>query len=290
MWLVATCIVPLVFAVELFPGDDWLRAVEEAADGDVVRLAPGRYSPCGATIQNNRRVTVEGTAGAAETILDCNYSGRHFSIKPGAHLTLTGVSLVNGRQNCVTADCSEANCQIPDCSDALGGAIAVWGGSFVLHDSRISGCSAEGAGAIIIGAGAIMNATNVIFESNEARTLGAGAILATPDSTVMLEGCSFIANTALAGGAGAIAVVGARATVRGKVCARGTPPLANSPPPWRVALSAEKHGSNLPPCCAASQGRGGQAGRCNPGCSALKAPRLGQPVGSDGRPFHQKST
>ena len=278
VWLVAICIVPLVVAVELFPGDDWVHAVEEAADGDIVRLAPGRYSPCGATIPNNRRVTVEGTAGAVETILDCNYSGRHFSIKPGARLTLIGVSLVNGRQNCVAADCSEANCEVPDCSDALGGAIAAWGGTLVMHDSLISGCSAEGAGAIILGDGSGMNATNVIFELNEARTLGAGAILATGSTTVMLDGCSFIANTALAGGAGAIGVVGATATVRGKVCARRTPPFANSSTPWLAAVTAEQHGLHLPPRCAARQGGGGRDSRGNACCSALKAFRRGQPA------------
>ncbi|KAJ1471529.1 pectin lyase fold/virulence factor, partial [Baffinella frigidus] len=190
-------------AVELHvdPAGEWAGQVEGAGSGVVVVFAPGRYGGCsagGLALANG--VALVGAAGAADSVIDCGGSGRHFAVTSGAsvrieRLTLTGGAAAgaNGNGGCVLVEGPGGSVVVADsvfsnCSAvAWGGAIAVRGRAALnISRSNFTGNRAgEGGGAINVAA-STLNVSSSRFEWNTANGAG-GALCASGGSRVSME-------------------------------------------------------------------------------------------------------
>ncbi len=172
-------------------------ALNAAASGDTVLLAPGRYSGSMNTelFVGGKSLVIKAAEGPGSAILDGGGKRRHFRLSatgPAAtrpQLQLQGLSLWNG---------VDAN---------RGGAILSEGVALILEDCELAGCAAlaeRGSGGALW-TDASLRLTRCVLREN--RSGGSGGALQAAGSTVELDGCVLAANTA-AGEGGAISQVG----------------------------------------------------------------------------------
>jgi uncharacterized repeat protein (TIGR01451 family) len=147
-------------ATSLPGGACTLRSAIQAADVagglNTITLAAGDYKLTIAPVEdddvsngdlnvtNDDQLTITGTAGAGSTTIDANFLDRAFNVDTdGSALTLTGVSIENGRPGGL-GDVTTCPATPPNGS-ADGGAI-LSGGPLTLTNDAISGNLAPGAG------------------------------------------------------------------------------------------------------------------------------------------------
>jgi hypothetical protein len=114
------------------PFCDVMDAVAAAADGDTIHIAPGTYYE---HVVLDKDLELIGTGGDQVTILDGSSSGRVVEVPSAAAVTLTGLTLTNGR--------SVGWPGSPPFSDTAGGLFSYFG-SVLLMNSTVTGNSAIG--------------------------------------------------------------------------------------------------------------------------------------------------
>jgi C1A family cysteine protease len=170
-------------------------ALNAAASGDTVLLAPGRYSGSMNTelFAGGKSLVIKAAGGPGTAILDGGSKRRHFRLSSSgtadARLQLQGLNLWNGL---------DAN---------RGGAILSEGVALVLEDCELAGCTAlaERGGGGALWTDASLRLTRCVLREN--RSGGSGGAIHVAGSTVELDGC-VLAGNAAAGEGGAISQVG----------------------------------------------------------------------------------
>jgi len=147
------------------------RAIDAAADGDIVEVAPGTYRGDGNWDIDFRgkAITVRSNAGSERTIIDCagqNHRGFYFHRAEGPSSVLRGFTIigalvpgsaippdnmpwssspahpVGGGIYCEFSSPSIVDCVIKQCAAALGGGIGSVGGAPAIIDCVIEQCQA----------------------------------------------------------------------------------------------------------------------------------------------------
>ncbi|MBN2272243.1 MAG: right-handed parallel beta-helix repeat-containing protein [Sedimentisphaerales bacterium] len=222
-------------------------AIYDANGGDVVEVQPGRYTGLGNRDIDflGKAITVRSTNPTspevvAQTIIDCNSSGRAFLFHTNedANSILDGLTIINGCSSAYGGAiyCTQTSPTIKNCTFARN--VASWAGavygedssSVVIRDCLFTDNSAKGAGAInyyesngvIAGcifrnncatdnkAGAVrirggnITITDCVFQGNYAFpddfARGFGGALAVALSEVSVTKCLFVGNWAAKGG------------------------------------------------------------------------------------------
>jgi len=157
-----------------------------AASGDILLLGPGTF-----TGPNNRKVDFQGKdivvtsqAGAAVTIIDCQSSGRAFSLASGESGEISNLTFANG-------------------DFGFGGSIFVVGGSPLITDNVFTDNVGTRGGAINVRGGSPVIQRNT-FDSNVASDWG-GAIYIDRAGSGVIDNNTFAGNDGSFGG-GAIYV------------------------------------------------------------------------------------
>lgn len=212
-------------------------AINAAVDGDTVLVSPGTYVE---QISYSKNINLRSTGGARNTIIQCPTGGQSFgwgitlttsasdsiidgftlkggsnygdgtgSYSPGGGFqsrngsgSVTGVVL----RNCVIRD---------NRAQALGGGVGFMGAGGYVENSVIEyNTASSGGGAYAIGwfGSRSIVFRNTIFRYNSATrggavTGGANATPGTPFTNILLYNCTFVGNTALVDGGGAIGPV-----------------------------------------------------------------------------------
>ena len=167
-------------------------------DGDKVIIAPGIYSGTankGITI--DRDITIQG-AGANQTIIDCQGSGRAFIIIGFKNVTISGLTIQNGNSSLhggaienTGSVLTVTGCSFKDnAASNYGGAIFNTMGSLNINGCSFTGNVAERGGAIFTAG--FDTITNCIFNGNKAVRGGAIENWAVLNVT----GCNFYNNIA----------------------------------------------------------------------------------------------
>ena len=170
-------------------------AVNAAADGDVILIAPGTYtsnSNAGVVSISSKSLTLESSGEPALTILDGQHARSVISCNTCASITIEGLTITRGGYNedwldgggirCWASGMTVSNCIISNNSTSMG----VTGGAGMLCQSTYYD---DIYNPII---------TNCTFENNHCGSYG-GAIEVSL-STPTITGCTFADNTAAMGG------------------------------------------------------------------------------------------
>ncbi len=179
------------------------EALDIAADGDTVLVAPGFYRGDGNRGLNpgGRAVTILSESGREITFIDCEGIGRGilFAMGEGPDTVLEGFTILGGM-------------------DAVGGGVACINASPTLRDLTIAGNQASGEGG---GGLACVNSSpllqNVLIRNNSSIGDG-GGILCLSDASPRLENVVIHDNTA-GGGGGGIACMGGELELTGSTLA-----------------------------------------------------------------------
>ncbi|MBM4118910.1 hypothetical protein FJ251_14475, partial [bacterium] len=185
-------------------------AIDAALPGDTVRVAPGTYTGAGnrGLDPGGKDLVIEGSGGAAATIIDCQgldrgflfVTGetaatrlRGFTIKNGRHTTGAGLLLLN------SAPTLEALVLQGHAATTDGGAIACIAASPTASDLLVKGNLAAGSGgALLCASGAAPVFVGCQFSDNQA-TIQGGA-LHCPASAATFQRCTLAFNSAAQGG------------------------------------------------------------------------------------------
>jgi len=221
------------FHIHLVPAEfpDLAAAVAVAADGDTVLVSPGVYQ--GAANRNidpaGRNLVVIGTAGAGQTIFDCEGEGRAFHFHSGetAATVLQGLTITGGfGSNGGAIHCDGASPTFVELvlagnhATATGGAVTCRNGAAPLMDKvRILDNASDGhGGAIACQTGAAPELRGCILAGNAAVSHG-GAVYCASDAAVTLEETTVASNSALGLGGGIYLGTGAQAAVAASIIA-----------------------------------------------------------------------
>lgn len=150
----------------LTPGDDLKAEIEQATSRTTFVLAPGTYTgACGVGV--TRDVTVEGSGG--EVVLDCQGSGRHFSVE-GASLTLVGLTLVGG-------------------ASISGGCVLAQDAHVTVRRSALLGCTAlSSGGAIYASSGSVIELADAVTIAGSSASAHGGSLYLAQSSLAAREG------------------------------------------------------------------------------------------------------
>ena len=181
-------------------GANLQNAIASANAGDIIKVAPGTYSPI---TSNNKKLTIESTGGAEATIINGGNSQRCATLAVAATLeanpvqnltVLTGFTLQNGRH--MTTEEMDGgggafggtlnDCILKNNTAFMGGGACVsW-----LNNCTILNNAAEGGGGTFCGV-----IYNCIYSGNSADESGGGGAF-----DGVLYNCLLINNTAAMGG------------------------------------------------------------------------------------------
>ena len=150
------------------------KAIDSAADGDIVEVSPGTYTGNGNWDIDfgGKAITVRSEAGPNRTIIDCTgqegHRGFYFHRGEGPYSVLRGFTIIGavvpgseippdnvswnsspahpigGGIYCEFSSPSIINCVIKQCSTKMGGGIGSVGGAPVIIDCTIEQCQAGG--------------------------------------------------------------------------------------------------------------------------------------------------
>jgi len=182
--------------------------IDDAADGDVVTVAPWTYTGAGNRDLDyaGRGITVVGEDGATTTIIDCQGSGRGIRFATGetANAVVMGFTIRNGNTTqgggiyCEATGPTILNCRIEDNSvSGYGGGIYCWGGS----TATIAHCVITGNSTVHHGGGGIgcwasdPTITNCLITDNLSGDDG-GGIACMTESSPTITSCTVVDNTA----------------------------------------------------------------------------------------------
>lgn len=145
-------------------------AVDMAAAGDTIRLAPGRFLESGITVQG-KSLTIEGEGGRAYTTIDGAGLDRIFILENNGFIHLSGLTLTNGRAQPITVE---------GWQDWQGGGalFAFDVDDLLLEDmafieNTAPGSSGYGGGMDVVDSQSVQ-VYNAIFKGNHAGFLGGG--------------------------------------------------------------------------------------------------------------------
>jgi hypothetical protein len=169
-------------------------AINGAADGDTILLAPGTYTGPGnrAVRFGGKEVVVISEAGPDQTVIDCEEQDNAFSLinGEGQDAVIEGITITNGRR-----DTSAGAIQIIDSSPTIiGNIITNCISECVVEDDTLIGqwCYGGNGGAIYVRNGTPLIAYNEFIQNNS--NGGAGGAIYFKDSQSRLVGNSFYAN------------------------------------------------------------------------------------------------
>jgi parallel beta helix pectate lyase-like protein len=165
-------------------------AINAAANGDTVLVAPGLYTGPGNTNLDllGKRITVRSVSGPNSCAIDCGGVGRAFAIFRGepAASVVEGFAIVNG----IAGRANGGGMYIANSHPTVRNCIFSGNGGGDPDDSR--GFTAYGGGIFITGGSpAIANCT---FSNNRATSTGAGIAILGGAPTIM--DCAFVDNEA----------------------------------------------------------------------------------------------
>lgn len=187
-------------------------ALEKARPGDVVLVEPGRYRE---RVEVPSGVTLRSRAGAARTILEGDGSGSILLIRAADSLVaVEGFTFLGGGTTYVAGRgkggggailCDESNVLIRDNvfkanrlpqSNAVGGAVAIFGGNVTVENNRFEDNAADRGGAVYVGGHARVVGNE--FVRNRCQRYGGG--LYAERALALVERNVFRANDAGWGG------------------------------------------------------------------------------------------
>ena len=158
-------------------------AVQAAASGDTIRIAPGTYVE---NLTLDKKLTLIGTAGRAVTIVDGNDAGSVVSVQgsPGPTLmvTLQGLTLRNGTaakgggihvSSYASATLSNATVSGNVATQAGGGAYVAYYGGISFTNCEVSGNSTTGNGGGVYAGGDVFLTNSTV--NNNLGVSGGGA-------------------------------------------------------------------------------------------------------------------
>lgn len=186
--------------ISVSPGDDIALAVAAAADGDVIELTAGSYSPT-ATVVLNKDLTVKGAGPQATVINGSGVSGRVFSISSsGAVLEDLSVTAANSGAVWMSNG-TVTNCAFSQCKAATGGAIEMTGG--LVTDSSFTGnyltdqYTGHGGAAVYLTGGTVRNCDITRNNASAGDYYGNGksGAVCLDDDNAVVENCRIIGNT-----------------------------------------------------------------------------------------------
>lgn len=198
------------------------QAVLTAQTGHTIHVADGLYTGSGnrAIEFSGKNLTVRGTNGPANCVIDCQSAARAFWIHNGESdariegLTIrNGLELQGGAVRVLNASFTLRDCVIEDCvatSGLGGGAVYANGGGASLEGCEFRGnrCLHGGAGG---GAAVIVLATNAplsildsVFVDNLSPNSGGALFLVGQSSLARVNGCVFEQNTSSSSLGGAV--------------------------------------------------------------------------------------
>lgn len=211
-------------------------AINFAGHGDVIEVAPGRYSgPGNWDIEfRGKAITVRSTDGPESTVIDCSdpgsatgHRGFYFHGVEGRDSILSGFTIQSGRISgsqvpsswsspnpshpigggiyCEFSGPTIANCIVTDCRAEIGGGIGLVGATPLITDCTITDCVAGGQGSAASGGlgGGIglvehCDATivNCTIENNRGFYDSHGGGIYCWESTAVVSGCRIAGNEA----------------------------------------------------------------------------------------------
>jgi len=210
------------------------RAIDSAADGDIVEVAPGTYSGNGNWDIDFRgkAITVRSTDGPEQTIIDCTGQSRrgfYFHGAEGPSSVLRGFTIMGGLTPgselppdyvgwspspthpigggiyCEFSSPTIVNCVITQCAAELGGGIGSVGGAPTIIDCVIEQCLAGGLGTAESGGygagiglirGSDANIINCTIKNNVGYHNSQGAGVYCRQSRALLANCDISFNSA----------------------------------------------------------------------------------------------
>jgi hypothetical protein len=194
-------------------------AINDANDGDVVEVQPGRYTGDGNRDISflGKPVTVRGTDPndpqiVAATVVDCDadwfddHRGFIFDTNEGAGSILAGLTITNGCSRsgggirCKESSPTIRNCIFWNNSAAMGGGIVCyWAGELMITGCTF-GVNKAGTGGAVFNWNSVASLVDCVFIANAA-SRGGGALY-NDHSSVEVTNCVFIKNLANKGGGG----------------------------------------------------------------------------------------
>jgi predicted outer membrane repeat protein len=227
-----------------------LRAAVEALppEGGILELPAGHFTgsgSCGVVVRQSN-VTIRGSAGPLETVIDCAGRDRHMVLL-GANISLERLRLVGGAaaRSCATSAAMGLSCSL----DTNGGCLLVAGGPAAVRDCRLEGCAAPGNGGGVAAYGPLtlervqvegcssvrgggvysrgeVKAVNSSLERNSAWQ-GGGIFVEGALGVLAGQGVALVGNTAQNSGGGLHAEESARIRLGGRSTVRGNTAGAN---------------------------------------------------------------
>jgi hypothetical protein len=229
---------------------DAIGAASVGSGSDTVLVPPGIYTLKAGVLGIVNGMHIEGTSGAAVTVIDANNASGVMKVNGAAGaVSITGLTLTRGL---AAGEGSAIN--------FVGGQLTLSGDSFSLNSSGTAGASGFGA-VFVQGAGTkTLTVTNSTFTHNAAGGEGTkntssgqglgGAIAFSANGTLTVTGSTFSENTA--GGNGGEGISSAQG-IGGAIWARGNDAVAIS----NSTFTANRAGGNGGVGTSSGQGSGG---------------------------------
>lgn len=186
-------------------------AVQAAASGDTVLLAPGTYRGAGNrdVLIGGKDLTIQSREGPAATIIDCERLGGAFTddIYNFESTRIEGLSIINARRMgfyggavaVMQSYLTVRDCVFKGCEAAGGGAVGLTIGSARIERCHFIGnsCTSQGGGALLYMGffrQYTLECTDCVFTGNESQTGRGGAVLPMNGGEARIVGCTITSN------------------------------------------------------------------------------------------------
>ncbi len=174
-------------------------AVGKASDGDTIQIAAGTYVES-STINLGAYLTLQG-AGAGQTILDGGGSQRVFSVASGAIVTMTALTIRNGKDNYGGGGISNDGTLILEDAEVVSNTASYGGGIYnngvlTLTRTTVASNQSDQGGGIYHESGARLVIRESTIRDNAATNGGSGGGLFVNGGTATVERSTISGNQA----------------------------------------------------------------------------------------------